>query len=110
MEKWFDIQGKTFSSKQIPSTYWEAVNKSLNKWRLISIGFLPDDDIETCGLCNLYIDLDCEGCPIFEATGLPYCEETPFIKWALNKDKEWADIELNFLYSVVWSQHYLPKE
>jgi len=96
MQRWFSFKGKIFTSKDKPTTYEEAKEKSITKWSLILNGYSPDDDIETCGFCNLYIDLDCEGCPIAEA-GHQYCEDTPFIPWVATKSREDAQKELSFI-------------
>jgi hypothetical protein len=53
MQRWFSIKGKIFTSKDTPTTYDEAKEKSITKWSLILNGYSPDDDIETCGFCNL---------------------------------------------------------
>jgi hypothetical protein len=100
MQRWFSFKGKIFTSKDKPTTYEEAKEKSTIKWSLISDGYSPDDDIETCGFCNLYIDIDCEGCPISEATGCKYCEETPFMSWIIIKSPEDAQKELSFIVTV----------
>ena len=100
MQRWFSFKGKIFTSKGKPTTYEEAKEKSIAKWSLILKGYSPDDDIETCGFCNLYIDLDCEGCPISEATGCKYCEETPFTSWVISKSLEDAQKELSFITEV----------
>jgi hypothetical protein len=31
-----------------------------------------------CPLCQMYLDADCEGCPVFEQTGIGLCRDTPY--------------------------------
>ena len=96
--KWFEFHGKRFSSKRESETLREAFEKSLEKWRLIIDGFDPHgDDIETCGLCDLYYEENCVGCPIYNITNDVYCERTPFEKWSKNPSTKNAKMELDFL-------------
>ena len=38
----------------------------------------PDVSVGACALCNLHYRLSCRGCPVYEDTGRPLCEDTPY--------------------------------
>ena len=42
-----------------------------------------------CALCNEYIEIHCDGCPIQAATGKPFCVGTPYVAAA----KAWDDVD-----------------
>lgn len=74
------------------STLGVAMALSLRKWEILEeavsrlIGWLGpsgwayvnDGGWKSCALCVLYAETRCEGCPIFEETGLVLCTGTPY--------------------------------
>ena len=57
----------------------EALDKSLEKWRKLSRGEGEDMGIKNCALCRLFWDESCFGCPVYEYSGFPECEGTPYM-------------------------------
>jgi hypothetical protein len=55
----------------------ELLIKTIEHWKRIKDGD-DDADGETCPLCIRYRERDCEGCMIYENTGLKYCRGTPY--------------------------------
>lgn len=81
--KWFKIAGTVFSPVAVARNRKQAIEKSLSKWVLLSLGLnTGHDDIETCGLCEMYFNHgDCRYCPISKHTGHHQCNKTPFREW-----------------------------
>lgn len=82
-----------------PKNDMEGVDHSIEKWTFIgdhlkanpNLNWIYDGSRETCGLCNLHNTFEmfvdgtsCDDCPIYKATGVRYCEGTPY--------KEYDDI------------------
>lgn len=62
-----------------------ALKESIEHWKRIVTGNrLPGEWISTkdCALCRLFdpVERGCGGCPVFQASGSPFCEDTPFTK------------------------------
>lgn len=53
--------------------HWAKNEQVLQSWE-------PDIGPDDCALCDLFYDWDCRGCPIRIATGLEYCEGSPYRK------------------------------
>jgi len=53
---------------------------SINKWKKIVKG-TKELGIVDCACCIVYLDDNCENCPISERTGVGGCEGTPYVKW-----------------------------
>ena len=101
--KELDILGKF----AIPLTVEEALGLSIEKWTLIVKKlrenpdlFINDGGPDTCGLCQMFFDYYCDGCPVQKATGYSGCRATPY-------DNDWdgqsllaAERELEFLESL----------
>lgn len=101
--KWFDFDviGMLFTSKRIAKNRKQAMEKSIEKWNLIVGGWLPTDDVLTCGLCDLYYEFSgCPKCPVFKKTGQEYCDNTPYIDWYRSGAIADAKQELRFLKSL----------
>lgn len=67
----------------------KALKGSIEKWEGIVAGTMEDDGILNCPLCDKFYHLDCEGCPVFQATGMDRCSGTPYI------DTDLEDVPLN---------------
>ena len=74
-----------------------ALEESIEKWKQIERGEMPDLGPENCGLCVEFHDRSCEGCPVFEATGIAGCGGTPYVEW------DNAMIDLNHIRFVTWA-------
>lgn len=119
-----------------------ALERSIEKWKKNAQALSPADvnlgGIE-CPLCNLFIKryaidygnrirdnssvYDCDGCPVFEVTGVRHCGDTPYTMaykrhevWAgeqcfdTAEDRRWqfveaAEQEVDFLISLLPTQH-----
>lgn len=107
-KKWFQISCNAdayFYSKRRARTLRQAFEKTFSKWNLIVNGYHCREGQNTCGLCNLYNlkDSACNGCPVKEITGKPYCHDTPYDVWPDNDShytRMLAIAELNFLRAV----------
>jgi len=73
-----------------PGTKMDAFVMSIVKWRILVDEPVGDGDASTCGLCKLYLWHDCDGCPVKEATGAPWCSGTPYIEYEDAKTDEAA--------------------
>ena len=61
----------------------EALKKSIIKWEKIAKSTKEKDlGGYNCGLCGLFVDVACVGCPIYSKTKKKYCKDTPFIEWS----------------------------
>src|SRR3990167_1035253 len=62
----------------------EALERSIRHHkRLLACKTPAEVDIEgttcnECALCQLFYRNNCEGCPVKEESGMPYCDATPF--------------------------------
>lgn len=85
----------------------KALRGSIQKWEKIVEGTGVDQGVYNCPLCQLFYRLDCKGCPVFERTGYPFCDKTPYREWeddCTPELKKLAQAEVDFLKSL------LPKE
>lgn len=86
----------------------EALKGSIAKWEAIVEGTGTDKGTENCPLCRLfhqdYTDKGpetcCDGCPVFEHTGVRSCGGTPYSRYE-DDDEETAKEELDFLKSLL---------
>jgi hypothetical protein len=86
IDKWFEINNtEIFVSKRKAKNIKEAWDKTFTKWYLLASGKDTYDQIETCGLCDLYYYLSCVGCPL----RLKYasCLSTPMVKLDIAEKK-----------------------
>jgi hypothetical protein len=104
-----------------PLTEQEGFAISIYKWRLVveAAGELAGEDAElfdgnldTCGLCMLYVLEDCIDCPIQGKTNHSMCGGTPYADWVHIRRKlqysaqhEAAQAELKFLEDL-WMELY----
>jgi len=70
-------------------------------WKIHSmdVNDIPEAEepgVASCALCreyNLILANKCEGCPVKAKTGLPYCQDTPFIDcsdaWKYGDEAKW---------------------
>ena len=80
----------------------QLIQGSINKWNKIVQGLEADKGPENCALCNEFLAKDCVGCPVFERTGEPLCNGTPYehfgqvfhdellelVRWHINPKQE----------------------
>ena len=60
----------------------EALEGSIKKYkRIVKSTKAHDDGGINCTLCKLFLRFNCDGCPIFDATGTRGCEQSPWISW-----------------------------
>jgi hypothetical protein len=99
----------------------EALRGSIAKWEAIVAGTGEDKGVLNCPLCQLFVsgeEILCKGCPVSDATGEIYCNDTPYSDWSelaedlaydehghlSDKGRRLAQAELDFLKSL------LPKD
>ena len=81
----------TIELVRVPATARGAKTAVLEKWALLS-GFRKNHPGKTitgygsssCALCELYLHLHCDGCPISQYTGYTHCKHTPFDSFNMN--------------------------
>ncbi|MCK9458787.1 MAG: hypothetical protein M0R80_04045 [Proteobacteria bacterium] len=59
----------------------EALQGSIKKHENILAGIGRDKGPSNCPLCQLFWDIECDGCPISNKTGERCCENTPYNDW-----------------------------
>lgn len=67
--------------KRTPAETAAALEESIEHWFRLSTGKARPGERCTsgdCALCRLFLKNNCEGCPVMEATGEPYCVGTPY--------------------------------
>ena len=98
------------TAKPMSSRKLNALKRSIANWEKRAKGEVVD---AICPLCVLYNSdkaigrQQCLSCPVYERTGLRYCEGTPFDDWCSRDDYVnplVAKREVRFLKSL------LPKE
>ena len=60
----------------------KALRASIAHWRRLATGKRRENESigwRNCALCKRFLDLDCVGCPVREATGQPLCQRTPYV-------------------------------
>lgn len=75
-----------------------ALRGSIRKWEKIVDGSGADKGSKNCPLCQLYNtgSSECEGCPVRDATGLPFCIGSPYVEnWALPSRGSWPPVYAN---------------
>lgn len=55
-----------------------ALKGSIKKWQGIVAGKVKDEGPDNCPLCKLFYAINCRGCPVSKATGLKWCDGTPY--------------------------------
>ena len=99
-----------------------ALRGSIAKWQAIVNGTAFNGGPANCPLCQEFLYTydgnmtwrrtritECIGCPVFERTGLQYCDNTPYNDYEQGEDKgfdaerlkELAQAELDFLKSLL---------
>jgi len=65
-----------------------ALQRSVEKWRLILDDCGKDRGADDCALCQIFnirqsvfSNEECVGCPVFIATDKKFCEKTPYAEW-----------------------------
>lgn len=94
----------------------EALRGSIAKWEGIVAGEEVDDGGDNCPLCQIFNastdrrDPACNGCPVRERTGMPFCSGSPYADAVDAEEDEGADsdeyrvaaqAELDFLKSLL---------
>jgi len=70
------------------------IDIAIDKWKDIANRTGAELGPQNCALCAKYIHLKCQGCPIFESTGVRYCLHTPYIEWdAHHKDAHFGELD-----------------
>ena len=60
----------------------KALRGSIKKWERIVLGTGEDFGTRNCPLCKKYDrGTNCDGCPVAEDTGEPFCNGSPYDKW-----------------------------
>lgn len=106
----------TKPTKPMPKRTLAALKASIKHWEEMSkTGLtLQQPEADQCALCRAFLiaiedsDKSCQGCPIFEATGIKYCGNTPYEQASRAADdgneerfKAEAKEELSFLQSLL---------
>lgn len=68
-----------------------SLSDSIEKWRRIAYEGAEDHGSRDCALCKLYLNDDCEGCPVSRRTGKKFCRGTPYEEWDLLAVRRVAD-------------------
>jgi hypothetical protein len=92
----------------------KALRGSIAKWRAIVDGTGTDRGPANCPLCQMFLvrrDLtsqNCDGCPVYQETGLTGCEKTPYDNYIFAEEgrdepamADAAADELAFLISLL---------
>ena len=59
-----------------------ALKGSIAKWDAIADGTGADKGGSNCPLCKLFAhNEECDGCPVYEKTGYPDCNNSPYFEW-----------------------------
>ena len=94
-----------------------ALQGSIAKWQAIVDGTGEDGGWKNCPLCAEFsnpetpADQECNGCPVYEETGEPWCSASPYRAWERyvgmhhkvfdDRSRELAQAELDFLKSLL---------
>ena len=70
----------------------KALKKSIRKWQDILSGNGIDRAARNCGLCRVYLDRVCAGCPVYAHTKTPGCTKTPYDKWCRHHDRVHSEV------------------
>lgn len=95
-----------------PKTKRAAIQASISKWKAIakihrlnptplSAEDVDPNPVETCSLCHLYWNANCQECPVFHATGYTHCVDSPFDLYGQNSNEHTALSEVEFLKSLL---------
>ena len=78
----------------------DPLELSIQKWVDIVNGIEDDHGGFDCALCKAYPDVGCTGCPVQKETGYSNCRGTPYTRYVIERTRENAQRELNFLISL----------
>ena len=59
----------------------KALKGSIKKWEKIVDGTGEDDGKYNCPLCQKFININCDGCPVAEKTKKSFCCGSPIDDW-----------------------------
>lgn len=83
----------------------KALKGSISKWESIVAGSGADNGCDNCPLCKKFYKEECNGCPVREASGQPFCDGTPYDKFraagSMENKRKAAELELAFLRSLL---------
>jgi hypothetical protein len=68
----------TCGERRMDNATQAALEESIAKWEGIVAGTETDHGPRNCGLCRLYLDANCFGCPVAKQTGTGGCRSTPY--------------------------------
>lgn len=103
------------TNDEFPDEKSEAIDAAIEKWKTIAQAIkLTEQVIEsggrnTCPLCKLYFEDDCQDCPVMQKTGRWHCIKTPAMQYENVEEKGWegwkralkyAEREVTFLESL----------
>jgi hypothetical protein len=60
-----------------------ALERSIRHWKRIRDGRDRQIGRVSCSLCELFIERDCEGCPVHEHTKQAHCFGTPYTEFGM---------------------------
>jgi hypothetical protein len=111
-----DLDSCVLVADSKPDTLEETFEIAFRKWVFLrnyytekrSEALVRDSGPTTCGLCMLFIENDCAGCPI-AAAGHKRCSETPYENYVtatnhdadFNRIAEICDNEIKFLKDIL---------
>jgi len=74
----------------------EALKLSIEKWRQIVRGEMPDTGADNCALCMAARDkdgsLNCHKCPVGRTVKDDWCMGTPYTRWINAQGVEWSTV------------------
>jgi hypothetical protein len=87
-----------------------ALKRSIEKWKGNAAGKHVKTRSDDCPLCGLFIDNDCNGCPVMVQTGKEFCCDTPYFAAtsALSRGDNNMFTEQSFA-EVVFLESLLPE-
>lgn len=122
-----DSDGDLVYKGDAPTTTSQAMDISIAKWKTIishlqsmidsgePYSYFGCGSTHTCGLCMMFFNRPgkeyCEGCPIFEKTGIAGCDGTPYEEWANEESTSFKDDlivakrELEFLQQLKYDMN-----
>ncbi len=56
----------------------KALEESIEHWQRLADGCEEEIGCRSCPLCKLFIQDNCNGCPVAEKTGVKYCYGSPY--------------------------------
>jgi len=90
----------------------KALKGSIRKWWHIAYSDGQDGGVMNCALCLEFYNfpIDCYSCPVQEATGYPFCENSPYSEWDAfsHEERSWYKEDGTYHYPSAVKE--FPKE